>query len=774
MRVGADATRHREEEEEALHNVGNEVGEIQTFLQGTLVEESSARISAPRSPVGVTAQQLNFRLLMSQFLEVEKAICSGQMLGLLSCELVEDNLLEWEVDLAFPPETALQQDLNALAQRSFDESQNRLTLQVRFAPEFPTVPPELWIRRPRLRYQSAPISFGGKVCSSMLTSSGWMPRCSILLIIQQVQGAVADAGARVDFDLSLRRGYPSAPPRLHRLSSFLFPEANHFVKHKMLAISANEAVPFLGDCHRLMESDKVGLPFEFAEELYGRAARGHELILPLMFEIKTQLGRKSHCTVLDFIEGLPITHILLPKWVMNGLFIAEREAVSIRCVELDLIKFVKVRPHSVDFYKVVGKSNQDVQMLMTASLSRFSALTEDTSVPIEIDGERHWVEIVEVQPVGAARIIDSDVQNHFEFRVDFDPAPDLEDEDALRKRQNELVARYIAKRDQEAATRQADEERKNQARRRLFEDFVARVKRDAGEHDGLEGDVAVAMRLPSGVRLMARFREGAPAVALVAFALASEWAQVACPCGVRIITSVPCTPVLQEHERITRVIHRSTVTIQETPAPEPSKEGAVADPLLQRIIEVFRRYDKHKSGTIDYSVLVETLGILGGRSWGASACDTVVGASGACCGPGLLNYEVLLAWLFADSVDDKAVATNLEDSGPPKHNEEAIRRCTQRAFDIQRWVQSGMTLAEAEQRVTGGELLPPISPASDNRPNTRVEESDEDADDEDAAADQIQEVMNFAGVGREVAIDALENSAWNTELAINILMDELS
>ena len=38
---------------------------------------------------------------------------------------------------------------------------------------------------------------------------------------------------------------------------------------------------------------------------------------------------------------------------------------------------VKVQPHSVDFYEAVKGSGREVQSLLTDSLARFSALTED-------------------------------------------------------------------------------------------------------------------------------------------------------------------------------------------------------------------------------------------------------------------------------------------------------------------------------------------------------------------------------------------------------------
>ena len=84
----------------------------------------------------------------------------------------------------------------------------------------------------------------------------------------------------------------------------------------------------------------------------------------------------------------------------HSLAPARREPVRVRGVELDLITAaawpcwalscgpstqpavairaeVKVQPHGVEFYDAVQRSGREVQSLLTDSLSRFSALTED-------------------------------------------------------------------------------------------------------------------------------------------------------------------------------------------------------------------------------------------------------------------------------------------------------------------------------------------------------------------------------------------------------------
>ena len=87
--------------------------------------------------------------------------------------------------------------------------------------------------------------------------------------------------------------------------------------------------------------------------IYQRAELGAELVLPMVFELKTILGRKTHCTsgcnelaggkracssqslcgevchcslgaIFEFVDGLPDMHVLIPKWVMEDLAIDEK------------------------------------------------------------------------------------------------------------------------------------------------------------------------------------------------------------------------------------------------------------------------------------------------------------------------------------------------------------------------------------------------------------------------------------------------------------------
>lgn len=764
--------------------------------------------------------RLNFRRLMSEFRQVERALRDCRANGLLRCEPVEDNLLEWEADLVFPADSQLQKDLASLAESLMDPERSRVTIRARFPLEYPVNPPEVWIQRPRLRYQSAPVTLGGKVCNALLTDAGWLPSSSMLVVFSQLRDALMEAGARVDMTVSVMRGYPAAPLQLRRLSTKLFPEANSFVKHNMVALSAAEAEPFLGSLVRLEESDKIGLPFEFAEELYGRASRGQQLDLPLLFEVRSQLGRKIHCAIYDFIQGLPPTCILLPKWVMEDAFIMERESVRIRGVKLQLITFVKVQPHTVDFYKAVQQSGVEVNVLLTESLSRFSALTEDTSVPVEICGERHWVRVVALRPQGAVRIIDTDVQHHFEFQVDFDPAPDLEDEKELQLRQNQLLRRHRERQDQHEAARRSSEQRLSEFRHKHFLQVRERAFRAAGGEDGCVGEVELALRLPNGAHIRGKFSDGAPIPALLALALKSDWAEECHPWGVHAMTCYP-RRILQESDAITKAMHRSTINVQVEREPDnlesfiwPSEAktcadacgdlGAVSTAPSSRVssagakacgsgsagakaikhqanvVTGFRRLDRSHDGAVLREELGRVLRFLDERFWTDHCLDSLLAASGMTHRDQVF-YEGFFEWVFADNTGcQEGDVVAFDDSGPPlpRFDEEALQRHTHIAFEAQRFIQAGVDVAEAIARAEAGDVLPPNDVTETiarqiSAPQAAVSRERSGRSQNEAHDRQVQDVMDLTGVERDIVVAVLHETDWDTEAAVNLILDRL-
>eukprot|EP00929_Paragymnodinium_shiwhaense_P086083 TRINITY_DN46579_c0_g1_i1.p1 TRINITY_DN46579_c0_g1~~TRINITY_DN46579_c0_g1_i1.p1 ORF type:complete len:701 (+),score=170.30 TRINITY_DN46579_c0_g1_i1:101-2203(+) len=669
--------------------------------------------------------QLNFRRLLREFKGVQNAMADESVPWLCRCEPVGDNLLSWELDVTFPEESAMQKSLNEYAASLLDETQNRLTLLLRFPCEFPYAPPELWVRRPRLKYKSAPVTFGGKVCNQLLTSKGWTGSVSIVMVLEQVRQALLEAGAEVDGRVTAKKGYTSTPHAigLDRLSTSLFPTAGGFRKDNICVLSAAEAEPWVGDVSRLEPTDKIMFPIQLAEELYGNDAFAEGM----MFEVKTSTGRKTHCALSDFVSGIPPDYALLPRWVMDELFIESRDMVSIRAVGLELCQYVKIQPHGVDFYEAVQQSGLDTRTLLTESLRQFSGLTESSSVPIKIDGKKYPVNIVELRPQAAVKII---THGEFEFAVDFDPAPDLEDDADIKKRQKELLEKYKEKEAAAAAEKQSLEDKRAAAIDKHYRHERASFCKLAGAEAcmpglaeiGASGDVEVALRLPGGEVLKGRFPEGASAAALYAFAFSSAWAEKQHPWSLQLSSAFP-RKLLGEDDVVDKGMHRSVVSVREVSPPADDEE------LFKEAA------GKHREG-----------------------------------GP----------------EDTKADAHAV-----PELDEEALHDRTTRAYEVQRYIRAGHAPEEAAAKYESGGTMPitaeereaaekaakaaasaSVAPAEPARPSRELQAVDDASMPAELRDELINNVVNFSGVSREMAENFLAIANWDVSTAINLALDE--
>eukprot|EP00913_Durusdinium_trenchii_P033001 g30894.t1 len=408
----------------------------------------------------------------------------------------------------------------------------------------------VWLRKPRLQHareNAGTVTFGGRVCSPILASQGWNPATAMVDVIAEVRQALVEAQIVAYSTVAIKKEYPKPAIQLERLSSELFRTANDFCKEGMTVLSAAAAAPFLGDLSRLEATDKIGLPFSYANEIYERAEQGLELHLPLTFEVTSRLGRKTHCAIFEFINGLPDMHVLLPKWVLEDMGVEERDLVRVRGVMLDLITGVRIQPHSVDFYHAAEHSQ------------RF-----------------FHVQVTKLFPRAAVRIIDSDVQHHFEFKVDFEPAPDLEDEAAKKEFQDRAVAALKLRREKSKQKEQDLEQRRAAARQRRYEQLLSSARSNA-TGPALDvpsgGNVDIALRMPDGTQVKGQFPEGGSIAQLMVLALETDWAKKAHPWGIYLRMAYP-KKVLKEGDLITRDFHRSTLSVQEEQPPDEDERLA--------------------------------------------------------------------------------------------------------------------------------------------------------------------------------------------------------
>mmetsp|Transcript_17672 Transcript_17672/g.41539 ORF Transcript_17672/g.41539 Transcript_17672/m.41539 type:complete len:138 (+) Transcript_17672:80-493(+) len=115
--------------------------------------------------------QLNFKRLVVELKKVREAIKVSED-GLVSCQPVDDNMLDWEVNMSFPSESALQKSLDSLSESMFDPELNKLTLAIRFPSEYPLSPPEVWLQRPRMKHSEETAGASRKQRAGLAGQSG--------------------------------------------------------------------------------------------------------------------------------------------------------------------------------------------------------------------------------------------------------------------------------------------------------------------------------------------------------------------------------------------------------------------------------------------------------------------------------------------------------------------------------------------------------------------------------------------------------------------------
>jgi len=402
---------------------------------------------------------------------------------------------------------------------------------------------------------------------------------------------------------------------------------------------------------------------------------------------------------------------------MEDLCVQEWEQVQVRGVSLELVSYVKVQPHSASFYYAAGSSGQDVQELLTASLSRFSGLTEDTCVPVMIEDETHMMQVVELRPRAAVRIIDSDVEQHFEFQVDFEPAPDLDDEAAVKARQDRLLSEHRARQERQEAQRRAVDEQRESARQQCHAKALERAQIAAGDDDGRSGDVQVSLKLPDGGQVAGKFRVGAPIVALEALALSSDWARACAPAGVQLRERLP-PRLLRESDVISKEMHRAAIIVQ-----EQVLDSDVAD----------ARSD---------------------------------------------NNEAMSSLEEEDQDDTNPVS--VEPPSPPllQRNISEVQRRTLEAFEAQNFMRMGMCPEEASRRARNGEVAPPpifsekAALSGSSRSSGHTSQTVMRTPSEQERRDrQVEELMAIANVPRSEALEALNSNGWNVQRAVNAVFD---
>lgn len=151
------------------------------------------------------------------------------------------------------------------------------------------------------------------------------------------------------------------------------------------------------------EGDKIFLPPSALDKL----ARMN-VEYPMLFEISSdRIDKKSHCGVLEFSaeEGW----CYMPFWMMENLVVEEGSLITVKNVSLSKATFVKFRAQSMEFVEV-----SNPRALLEVALRKFTCLTVGDTICIPYGSNKFYLDVREVQPNGAASIIETDCNVDFE------------------------------------------------------------------------------------------------------------------------------------------------------------------------------------------------------------------------------------------------------------------------------------------------------------------------------------------------------------------------
>jgi len=149
---------------------------------------------------------------------------------------------------------------------------------------------------------------------------------------------------------------------------------------------------------------KIILPSSALEHL----TRLH-IQFPMLFKLTNKSkNRETHCGVLEFVaeEG----RCYLPYWMMKNLLLKEGEIIQVQYVNLDIARFAKFQPQSVDFLEI-----SNPKAVLENALRNFATLTKGDVVSINYNDKDYELCILETRPGDAVSIIECDMD------VDFAP-----------------------------------------------------------------------------------------------------------------------------------------------------------------------------------------------------------------------------------------------------------------------------------------------------------------------------------------------------------------
>lgn len=169
-------------------------------------------------------------------------------------------------------------------------------------------------------------------------------------------------------------------------------------------------------CHPISETEKSDLQtgdrIIMPDSALERIMLIEDVEFPMLFEIKNPTsGRVSHCGVFEFtaVEGM----VFMPNWMVRNLKLREGDNVEIKKVNLPKGRYVKLRPHVMDFTAILDCDITRWKYVLEEKLKNFSCLSAGDTIMIKYFCQEFYIDVLETEPSSSVSIIDADCEVDF-------------------------------------------------------------------------------------------------------------------------------------------------------------------------------------------------------------------------------------------------------------------------------------------------------------------------------------------------------------------------
>ena len=152
----------------------------------------------------------------------------------------------------------------------------------------------------------------------------------------------------------------------------------------------------------LDDGDKILLPPSALDTLSRM-----NVTYPMLFEIKNDSKQKStHVGVIEFSAEEGKCHI--PYFIMKNLLLEEGSIITIKNISLPKCTFLKVRAQSMDFLDI-----SNPRAVLEYTLRKYTCVTEGDVIVLSHLDKYYHMDVLEVKPLGAASIVETDLEIDF-------------------------------------------------------------------------------------------------------------------------------------------------------------------------------------------------------------------------------------------------------------------------------------------------------------------------------------------------------------------------